>query len=110
MPCLADDADGTLDQLPSLLVIQSAPNGIGDEPAAPPRAYPPIDLSDQGVIQVDVQTHTHTLAHSNPGTPYRYGGRDGRTISQHAFASLSRYESCGKVLFGLPSDWGFFYL
>jgi alkylation response protein AidB-like acyl-CoA dehydrogenase len=36
--------------------------------------------------------------------------RDGRTISQHAFASLSRYESCGKVLFGLPSDWGFFYL
>jgi indole-3-acetate monooxygenase len=36
--------------------------------------------------------------------------RDGRTISQHAFASLSRYESCGKVLFGLQSDWGFFYL
>ena len=36
--------------------------------------------------------------------------RDGRTISQHAFASLSRYESCGKVLLGLHSDWGFFYL
>jgi alkylation response protein AidB-like acyl-CoA dehydrogenase len=36
--------------------------------------------------------------------------RDGRTLSQNAFASLSRYESCGKVLFGLPSDWGFFYL
>jgi alkylation response protein AidB-like acyl-CoA dehydrogenase len=36
--------------------------------------------------------------------------RDGRTISQHAFASLSRYESCGKVLFGLQSDWGFLYL
>jgi alkylation response protein AidB-like acyl-CoA dehydrogenase len=36
--------------------------------------------------------------------------RDARTISQHAFASLSRYESCGKVLFGLESDWPFFYL
>jgi alkylation response protein AidB-like acyl-CoA dehydrogenase len=36
--------------------------------------------------------------------------RDGRTISQHAFASLSRFESCGKVLLGLQSDWGFFYL
>jgi alkylation response protein AidB-like acyl-CoA dehydrogenase len=36
--------------------------------------------------------------------------RDVRTISQHAFGSLSRYESCGKVLFGLDSDWGFFYL
>ena len=36
--------------------------------------------------------------------------RDGRTISQHAFASLSRYESCGKVLLGLQSDWRFFYL
>jgi indole-3-acetate monooxygenase len=36
--------------------------------------------------------------------------RDGRTISQHAFASLARYESCGKTIFGLQSDWGFFYL
>ena len=36
--------------------------------------------------------------------------RDGHTISQHAFASLSRYESCGKVLLGLQSDWRFFYL
>ena len=36
--------------------------------------------------------------------------RDGRTISQHAFGSVARYESCGKALLGLPSDWGFFYL
>ena len=36
--------------------------------------------------------------------------RDARTISQHTFGSLARYESCGKVLFGLQSDWGFFYL
>jgi alkylation response protein AidB-like acyl-CoA dehydrogenase len=36
--------------------------------------------------------------------------RDGVTIAQHAFGNLSRYESCGKVLFGLQSDWGFFYL
>jgi len=36
--------------------------------------------------------------------------RDGRTISQHTFGGLGRYESCGKVMFGLQSDWGFFYL
>jgi indole-3-acetate monooxygenase len=36
--------------------------------------------------------------------------RDGHTISQHAFGALGRYESCGKVLLGLTSDWGFFYV
>ena len=36
--------------------------------------------------------------------------RDARTISQHAFAGLSRYDSCGQVLFGPQSDWPFFYL
>ena len=33
-----------------------------------------------------------------------------RTISQHTFGSVARYESSGKVFFGLPSDWGFYYL
>ena len=36
--------------------------------------------------------------------------RDARTISQHTFGSVARYESSGKVFFGLPSDWGFYYL
>ena len=36
--------------------------------------------------------------------------RDARTISQHTFGSVARYESSGKVFFGLPSDWSFYYL
>jgi alkylation response protein AidB-like acyl-CoA dehydrogenase len=36
--------------------------------------------------------------------------RDARTISQHTFGGVARYESCGKIFFGLPSDWGFYYL
>jgi len=36
--------------------------------------------------------------------------RDAITISKHAFGSVARYESCGKVFFGLPSDWGFYSL
>jgi alkylation response protein AidB-like acyl-CoA dehydrogenase len=34
--------------------------------------------------------------------------RDVHTITQHAFASASRYESVGAVMLGAESDWGFF--
>jgi len=34
--------------------------------------------------------------------------RDVHVITQHAFSSASRYESVGKLMFGLESDWGFF--
>ena len=34
--------------------------------------------------------------------------RDAHTITQHAFASASRYESVGAVMLGVESDWGFF--
>jgi alkylation response protein AidB-like acyl-CoA dehydrogenase len=33
--------------------------------------------------------------------------RDVHSITQHAYISASRYESVGKLLFGLESDWGF---
>jgi alkylation response protein AidB-like acyl-CoA dehydrogenase len=36
--------------------------------------------------------------------------RDVHTISQHAFASASRFESIGKLLLGRESDWPFYYL
>jgi alkylation response protein AidB-like acyl-CoA dehydrogenase len=36
--------------------------------------------------------------------------RDVHTMSQHAFASASRYESVGALMFGVESDWGFFPL
>jgi hypothetical protein len=31
--------------------------------------------------------------------------RDIHTLSQHANKSYMRYESVGKLLFGLPTDW-----
>ena len=34
--------------------------------------------------------------------------RDVHTITQHAFASASRYESVGALMLGAESDWGFF--
>lgn len=34
--------------------------------------------------------------------------RDAHVITQHAYFSASRYESVGKLIFGLESDWGFF--
>jgi alkylation response protein AidB-like acyl-CoA dehydrogenase len=34
--------------------------------------------------------------------------RDVHVITQHAYSSASRYESVGKYLFGLETDWGFF--
>jgi alkylation response protein AidB-like acyl-CoA dehydrogenase len=36
--------------------------------------------------------------------------RDVHVITQHAFISANRYESMGKVLFGVPTDWPFFAL
>jgi alkylation response protein AidB-like acyl-CoA dehydrogenase len=36
--------------------------------------------------------------------------RDVHTITQHGFASASRYESAGQVLLGSPVDWPFFAL
>jgi alkylation response protein AidB-like acyl-CoA dehydrogenase len=36
--------------------------------------------------------------------------RDIHTLSQHTSKSLARYESTGQIMFGLESDWPFFYL
>ena len=55
------------------------------------------------------------LVHAAAGTssirneyPFQQYFRDVHTITQHAFASASRYESVGALLLGLESDWGFF--
>ena len=44
------------------------------------------------------------------GHPFERCFRDVHVITQHAFGSTNRYESVGKLLFGLESDWGFFAL
>jgi len=36
--------------------------------------------------------------------------RDVHTMTQHAIASASRYESVGALMLGAESDWGFFAL
>jgi len=36
--------------------------------------------------------------------------RDVHTLTQHAFTSINRYESVGKLLFGQPGDWPFLEL
>jgi alkylation response protein AidB-like acyl-CoA dehydrogenase len=55
------------------------------------------------------------LVHTTAGTsairneyPFQRYFRDVHTITQHAFASASRYESVGALMLGVESDWGFF--
>jgi len=55
------------------------------------------------------------LVHAAAGTssirnayPFQRYFRDVHTITQHAFASASRYESVGALMLGVESDWGFF--
>ena len=44
------------------------------------------------------------------GTAFERRFRDIHTLAQHTSKSLARYESTGQVMFGLESDWVFFYL
>jgi alkylation response protein AidB-like acyl-CoA dehydrogenase len=54
------------------------------------------------------------LVHAAAGTsgireeqPFERHFRDVHVITQHAYIAASRYESVGRQLFGLDSDWGF---
>jgi indole-3-acetate monooxygenase len=42
--------------------------------------------------------------------PFERYFRDANVMTQRAFASASRFESVGKLMFGLPTDWPFFGL
>lgn len=42
------------------------------------------------------------------GLPFERYFRDAHVMTQHAFGSLSRFESVGKLMFGLETDWPFF--
>lgn len=55
------------------------------------------------------------LVHQAAGTsaireeqPFERYFRDAHTMTQHAFGSASRFESVGKLMFGLETDWPFF--
>ena len=51
------------------------------------------------------RTGTSSIRNENQFQKYF---RDVHTITQHAFASASRYESVGALMLGVESDWGFF--
>jgi alkylation response protein AidB-like acyl-CoA dehydrogenase len=61
--------------------------------------------------------HAVDLVHAAAGTsairleqPFERHFRDIHVLTQHAFASAGRYESVGKLLLGIDTDWPFFAL
>lgn len=67
------------------------------------------------VFAVEAATEAVDLIHTIAGTsairteqPFQQYFRDVHTISQHAFGSPNRYESLGKLMLGVPSDWAFY--
>ena len=60
--------DSGIDVLPATLVVKRAPNGGGDERAAPTPADPVVERAHDLVVQAYVQTHGHKLTHSGPPT------------------------------------------
>ena len=72
---LADRAERGLDQLPALFVLQGARDGRCDERATPAGADPAVELGDERVIEVNVQTHAHSLTHTLQQEPQSAGYR-----------------------------------
>jgi len=76
-----------------------------------------MPLALAGSHAVEAATQAVDLVHSCVGTsgirneqPFQQYLRDVHTISQHAFASASRFESVGKLMLGRESDWPFYAL
>jgi alkylation response protein AidB-like acyl-CoA dehydrogenase len=76
-----------------------------------------IPLALAGSYAVEAACQAVDLVHGCAGTSgirnehgFQQYFRDVHTISQHAFASASRFESIGKLLLGHDSDWPFYYL
>jgi alkylation response protein AidB-like acyl-CoA dehydrogenase len=66
---------------------------------------------------VEAAAQVIDLVHQAAGTssmrrdaPFERRFRDVHTLTQHAFTSINRYESVGKLLFGQPGDWPFLEL
>jgi len=72
-----------------------------------------IQLSSSYAIQsaAKIVQSVHQAAGSSAirrGQPFERYFRDVHVITQHAFGSMNRFESVGKLLFGQESDWPFF--
>jgi alkylation response protein AidB-like acyl-CoA dehydrogenase len=66
---------------------------------------------------VSSSAQTVDMVHQAAGTsairlehPFERCFRDAHVITQHAFTSMNRFESAGKLLFGQETDWAFFSL
>ena len=64
MSVIGDLAKRREDVVPPTLVLERAADRRGDEPAALSPSDPAIDLAHEPLVQVNVHTHAHTLAHS----------------------------------------------
>ena len=76
-----------------------------------------VPLALAGSYAIEASMQVVDLVHSCVGTSgirneqrFQQYFRDVHTVSQHAFASPSRFESVGKLLLGRESDWPFYYL
>lgn len=75
-----------------------------------------VPLALSGLFGMRAAVQAVDLIHDMAGTtgireeaPFQHYFRDVHTISQHAVASLSRFESLGKIMLGRQSDWWFYY-
>jgi indole-3-acetate monooxygenase len=76
-----------------------------------------INIQLSASFAMQASANAVRLVHTAAGTsairlehPFEKHFRDVHVLTQHAFASASRYESVGKLLFGLEADWPFFAL
>lgn len=63
MPLVGDGTQCGLDLVPPRLIVECSADQICDERTAQPGACPPIQLSDQLIVELNVYTHVLTLAH-----------------------------------------------
>ena len=57
--------------------------------------------------QARLRCNGHPLVAIGGGElPLQHHFRDAHVITQYAFVSASRYDSVGKLIFGLDTDWG----
>lgn len=76
-----------------------------------------IPIALAGSFAMEAACTAVDLVHASAGTTgirdehrFQQYFRDVHTLSQHAFSSVSRFESLGKLLLGRESDWVFYYL
>lgn len=67
MARLVEGTQCGLDLIPTLLVVEAAPDELLDERASPTRPSASVELSDRLVIQMNVQTHVPYGTHDSIG-------------------------------------------